>query len=272
MARLDFLLSDDVIAFYWMGFLLADGTFSHYDKQSGLATSLHAELSIHDLPHLEKLASLLEVEIKHLKPRTESYSESTQLVYIGKADKKIIPLICHKFDIKQQKTYNPPDFSKYQFSNDQILSLIIGYIDGDGCISMISPAPNLKYIIRINTHISWKHNLLFINNFIHKKYNCLQTNNVNTTKRGFTDLSISKQKLLKYMKHFIEQNNLPVLSRKWDVLTSLDYASINQQQTTYTSKACKPVTINNMTFNSISEAARYFNCTNPTIKRMCKIN
>ena len=74
--------------------------------------------------------------------------------------KSLIFIISYKFNISNNKTKNPPDISKYEITEDQLISLIIGFIDGDGSIYV----PSYTEKLRIECHKNWYDNLLFFEN------------------------------------------------------------------------------------------------------------
>lgn len=42
-----------------------------------------------------------------------------------------------EYGLSYNKTYNPPEFSTYsKYSKEQLIALLIGLIDGDGCITL----------------------------------------------------------------------------------------------------------------------------------------
>lgn len=190
------LLLNDLEAFYWIGFLLADGSFSLEKKYPRLTL----KISIKDLDHLNKFA-------KFIKTNKVKIYGNICGISIGK---EVINEICEKFDIKPRKTYNPPDFFKYNFTDEQMLSLIIGFIDGDGNIDV----QNNHATIGIGLHASWNNNLNYINNFLHNLFAVSQINAVNT-RSNVSILKFSRKRITENMKKFIEDKNLPALSRKW---------------------------------------------------------
>jgi hypothetical protein len=204
------LLINKLETFYWIGYLLADGCF--YDNRL-ISVSDHETSD----KHLKKLSVFLKTKLNKNKIFSGYRNYSKKLVninIISCSDKNLVPKIMKKFDIQSRKTYNPPDFSKYNFTDNQFLSLIIGFIDGDGCICDRKNSSGVD--IRLALHSSWINNLTFINNFLNKLIKDVPSNSARITNRGFSDLMISKQKIIIMMKNFIVKNNLPNMERKWD--------------------------------------------------------
>jgi hypothetical protein len=127
------------------------------------------------------------------------------------SDRKNLEIIKNKFDISNNKTKNPPNIMNYvNFSEDNLLSLIIGFIDGDGCIRKTTKK-QIQICIEIDS--SWASFLnLILNriNLIKKIKSKVKINN-----RGYARLTICGKEIFDYLKLFIDENHLPVLKRKW---------------------------------------------------------
>ena len=193
------LINDELDSFYWIGFILADG---HISDSSRIKISL----SIKDINHLEKFKNYIECSKIIINDKMCS-------VYFQ--NKEICPKICEKFDIKSNKTYNPPNFNLYSFNKELLFSLIIGIIDGDGNISRVYKREDSN--LRIHLHKSWLDNLIFIENFL---YDYFLINKEKTYSRigndGYSNLTISNNILLKKIKKECLRLNLPIMKRKWD--------------------------------------------------------
>lgn len=178
------LLLETFEAYYWMGFLMADGHFSKNGQ-------IQINLSNKDLYHLKKLS----IFVKYKGTLT------TPKLYIG--DCKSFPLIIKKFNISNNKTYNPP---KLNIVNpDLLFSFIIGFIDGDGSID--------KYgYLRIKIHKNWYDTLELMMSTLAKNSNY----NMNIDSRNLVTGSITKIEIMKRIKTKILDLKLPVLERKWD--------------------------------------------------------
>lgn len=191
-ANLKILLEDSYESFYWMGFILADGSFCK-DR-------LQITLGIKDKTHLQKLADYLEYKLPIFETNINVSMRSKNL--------DISPLICQKFDIKKNKTYNPPLTIK-NFDLDLQYCLLAGFIDGDGNVQ--NQTGRQDFMLRIKNHASWFHILKEFNELI-------DGSDIFTRigKAGYALLIISDTEVLKNFRKKIETFNLPLLRRKWD--------------------------------------------------------
>ena len=196
------LLDDTVEAYYWIGFILADGCFHNL--------RLTIALSIKDKEHLLKFAKFIKY--------TGSFYEDDTKISVSVKDVECIQKIMNKFNIVQNKTYNPPMLN----INDDVLfrSLIAGFIDGDGNISKQSGGRS-DYFLRIKCHSSWENNLRKMNLFISKK----DTTIINS--QGYAIFNISNTEELKNFKRSIESLDLPLMYRKWDII---DYNFVSKYE------------------------------------------
>jgi hypothetical protein len=191
-----------------MGFILADGSF---DKNGRIAVGLAKK----DLDHLTTLSLILE---SNIIPHEQYYSTSKQNKLIGKR-------IQEKFDVKQNKTIHPPNTNKYNFTGEQKLALIIGFIDGDGCI-LNQSGGRRDCFLRIKNHRSWInfHNWCRENISLFTKRGIPQAK---VNKSGYSELVISQNKILVFLKEFSLKKKLPILKRKWSKV--IDYINRNEK-------------------------------------------
>lgn len=140
--NLENLLSETSEAYYWIGFLLADG---HANKDRGI---LILQLSRKDRDHLEKFSKF--IKSWNIEDIVQNGFESSRLISCNKIS---IKDIMNKFDWDHNKTYNPPTNLKIKDDN-LFMSLLIGYIDGDGSIHKRSEGTG-DYL-RFKVHSSWK--------------------------------------------------------------------------------------------------------------------
>lgn len=198
--NVEILLNGSLQSYYWIGFILADG---HIENNKRLAIYL----SIKDKDHLDKFARYI---------NTKTFPISNNKIGLTAQHISAIPILCDIFDIKSNKTENPPDFSSYIISDNQLLALIIGFIDGDGSITNVHKRED--FMLRIKVHSSWIDNLEFIENFIYNKYNLSKKvdklSKINN--QGYAQLNITNNKIIKLLKNFISEKQLYCLSRKWD--------------------------------------------------------
>ena len=196
---LSILLDDTNEAFYWIGFLLADGSFSEYRLKIGI--------SGHDIEHLKKFAKFIkykkQIKINYFIKNNKEYS----VCGLSVQNKIIVPQIKNKFDIHLSKTYNPP-CTLNNWSRNLILSLFIGFIDGDGCIVKKTNRKDAKLGIQI--HSSWLQILKEFSNIIFKKdYTCINAN-------GYACLTIEEFPVIRRLKEEMLTLNIPFLERKWN--------------------------------------------------------
>ena len=136
------LLDDEYESFYWIGFILADGYIANKKR-------LSITISEKDAEHLQKFCDYVNVQhIEHLTNNTRHY------VRMSAQDSIYVPKIAEKFDISNAKTYNPPRLELLKrFTREQILSLAIGFIDGDGSIKHQYKRKDCS--LTIKNHSSW---------------------------------------------------------------------------------------------------------------------
>lgn len=193
VANLAILLDDCLESYYWMGFLLADGSF--YNNR------LRFVLKKSDSVHLHKFGEYINY--------TGSYGNSEIYESISCKDVDVVCQICKKFSINEAKTYNPPD-TLLKFNKEQNLALLAGFIDGDGCIK--NQTNRKDFCLTIKCHSSWEHILKEFNTLICSD-NFTKINN-----QGYAMLTITNTEYLKELKRNILSLNIPIMSRKWDIV------------------------------------------------------
>ena len=199
---LSFLLKDENESFYWVGFLLADGSFDKFNR-------LKLVLSQKDRGHLE----LFSLKSKTIVKDTVSVlnGKQYQQCSISIMHREIVQKIMDKFDIKQNKTIYPPNVDKYKkFSREQLFSLFVGYIDGDGNIGKKHNREDSH--IRIKVHQNWFEFVEFFNKQL----------DINAplkiTKCGYALLQISNYKVCREIKQETISLKIPFLKRKWELI------------------------------------------------------
>jgi hypothetical protein len=200
---LDKLLDKSLQSMYWVGFLLADGSFYGNKFELGLSEK--------DKEFLEKFAEYIEFKNKII------YKESTHSYRVTFSNSKRNPIFMQEFGFNYSKTYNPTNFSLYEdLSYEQLLCFLIGIIDGDGHIEQNS-SPN-SFAIKITAHKVWKEFyeklLTKLNIDIHiierKESNCIT-------------IGIYKKEFINNFSNIIINNNLFILNRKWkQILEKMD--------------------------------------------------
>lgn len=191
--NLSILLEDTPETYYWIGFLLADGHFDEKRIVVGLAE--------HDRDHLERFAKYISYEGTISTVKKNSYNAVHSAVRLSAMDAEVVTKLREKFDIKSNKTYNPPKTLKW-VSEDLFLCLLAGFIDGDGSIN--------ESCIRIKVHISWFNILL---EFCERLK--LPEKNVFITKENYCVFYINRCDANRLFKNIILNNSIPFLYRKW---------------------------------------------------------
>lgn len=202
--RVATLLNDMYDSFYWIGFIYADGNIS---KNS---TRIQIGLAIKDIEHLRLYTNYVGSKL---------YNTET-VCTTGANDMINVPKICEKFDLKERKTFHPPDIKIFdKFSYNEMLSIFVGFIDGDGYIGKRADRPDFK--LSIKCHSSWVNILqLFSNLFLD---NCT----VKINNDGYALLNCTNTKILKRLKVEALNLNIPLMSRKWDVI-NLNFIGRNE--------------------------------------------
>ena len=194
------LLKDTPEAFYWTGFFLADG---HFSKEGRFTI----RLSIKDKNHLRRLSEFLE----------SHFSEKPTYIQLAIMDKYNVEAIKEKFNIHNRKTYFPPNFDLYKrFTSDNLFSMIIGYIDGDGSIR--KQYKRKDCFIAIKLHASWLLFLQFMNEFLSNHFSIYLGGVPKLNKKKYAVLNLSNIKLLGDMKKKAIRLNLPIMERKWGLI------------------------------------------------------
>ena len=198
------LLEDSNECFYWIGFLLADGCFDYNRK------CLSLEICKKDEEHINRFVKFLDYK------KNKTYRRNN--VCISGSDVNTIPLVCDKFYIKNNKTENPPLFQNYyKFEKDKLLSLIIGFIDGDGNIRKHKGCNS--YQITLENHINWdkfqEQIEVFIYNYFGLKY---MKSHQRVNIRNYTCLTICNKDLIFNIRSKIDELNIPYMKRKWSII------------------------------------------------------
>lgn len=192
------LLDDTPSAYYWVGFLLADGCFKD--------DFLCCELSRKDSSHLKKLLKYLNYQ---------NYKTKNSIT----CKQPLVLEIRHKFGIQNRKTYNPPDLSRWSgVSKDNLLSLFIGFIDGDGCIKKNSYTKNtVGNFLTIHLHYTWKPFLQLFITCLQNYYGVnLSHYKVTRLRKNCCKICIANRYILTSLKKDAIRLGLPILKRKWD--------------------------------------------------------
>src|ERR1035437_2076985 len=241
------LLEETPIAYYYVGFLLADGHFNNLNGSNDLKLVLAEE----DRQNLENFAKYVE-----FKKETRLYSKAEKREIVGNlcnaqdsyvvnfSDQINKPVLMKKFDISHIKTYVPPNLTWIREQNpDLYFCLWIGFIDGDGSISYnMNPDRSFRESchIAINCHKSWENNFIEFEDFIYnysniKKHKRRKDPELN--KRKNASLQLADMNLLIKIKQKIIDFGLynVVMSRKWAII-KMDYEVERSRKTNFTIK------------------------------------
>lgn len=193
--NLDKLLDESISSMYWVGFIIADGSiYNNYSRfEFGLKNS--------DIEVLKSFANYINYngDIKH--------RESTNSNRIIFNSNKSIKTFSRHFGILENKTYNPVDFSIYKkYNKEQLLALLIGIIDGDGCIQ----SNGNSFSIKITAHNCWENFytelLQALNIIVHiNKVKDTNTVTIGIYKKDYIDMFLS----------LIDKYKITCLLRKW---------------------------------------------------------
>jgi hypothetical protein len=201
------LLDGSIQSLYWIGFIFADGHISQNNR-------LKITLSIKDLTHLEQFANY--VNSKVWITRFGKYDKCT----VSIKDIDNIKLLKESYDIHHRKTYNPPSSIIFdKLTNEQKLALIIGFIDGDGSIRKLSRTSS-PYNITIKNHASWLSIHTQFSNFLKEYFDVESSMNPKLMNSGYSQINISHSDIVYGIKTFIDENSIPVLSRKWGIIST----------------------------------------------------
>lgn len=216
-ADLSKLLVDSYAAYYWMGFITADGFFSG-TNYLGLA------LSQKDVDHLRRFVSFVDGDLTRIRKNKLGMCD------FKCGDNIVVPMIQEKFCLCQNKTKNPP---QVQIKDDEFfLSYFIGLIDGDGWIGR-QTGGRKDSVISITLDSSWFDFLSFTEQRIYdiiaispsprNKLAKLKTTKsvFNHPKKTYSYTSVSamirfsNHLIVEQLKAFALTHNLPILERKW---------------------------------------------------------
>jgi hypothetical protein len=209
-SKLAVLLDNSLESFYWIGFLLADAHFSSKKR-------IILKLSDKDEEHIARFADY--ISSKYSVSSRKLGDKEYPTVTITAQDIDVVPKLCNIFDISSNKTENPPNMGIYCFLPEQLFSLTIGFIDGDGSITKLHNRPDVN--LRVKCHNTWIANLLIME---HTLYTI--TNNpvkepplTNINNQGYAQFCISNNKIIKAIKSKAIEYKLPIMNRKWDKIT-----------------------------------------------------
>ena len=204
------LLSDTAEAYYWVGFIAADGYI--YDGRLRLA------LSDKDSNHLSKFSNFVKYAGKGITRSDVAISG----LHIKHTD--VVHKLCKKFDFRKAKTKNPP--CRLPAAPEHlVLAYIAGFIDGDGCIQHVYGRSDC--FLRIKCHRSWKAHLTRMSRVIYRISGRLHRP-AKITNAGYAELDIRDNTVIRRLTIAIRRLNIPLLNRKWDKVDTERISRVEQ--------------------------------------------
>lgn len=201
---------------YWAGFIAADGCIKDKNGKKISNPLLEITLKTSDINHLEKFIKTVNYNGK-IYNRKQKYKNhftySSQLIICNAL--KWTQYLKKHWNITPRKslTIKPPNISNFK----QQLAYIIGLIDGDGSINILKNNSYIQFnLIGTKKLLEWVSKIIYKieNQQKYKTMNCHKKSNSNI----FTINNSHNRayNMLKTLKNFIIQNNIPCLNRKWD--------------------------------------------------------
>ena len=204
-SEMSILLDGSNQTLYWLGFLLADGYFNFKSKRIQLT------LAIKDLEHLKMYGKYINCNNINLITTNNSCNMSIQNIDIFDKIKDYLKLT------NSNKTLNPNIWKDLNLTKEQMFCLIIGFIDGDGCILKLKNRKDIN--IRIQIHSTWLNNLIFIEDFIYDYLNIEKDKTFSKINNaGYASLCLSRQSIVNGLKSEVNRLCLNVLERKWNTI------------------------------------------------------
>lgn len=218
-------------AYYWLGLLMADGSFDN--------GRINLCLNQTDVDHMEKFRKFIESTNVITKSKTDNCLKTSAM------DKKAVEKITQKFDLKPKKTYNPINLSIFDRINPEFfIAFICGFIDGDGCIQIregkLSTTKGTVTLGIIGNEC-WKDNFIKFFTFLHAYFKEEMTSQLpkirhqkgtqpadrlDTSIRSevktysFANFVINRRSLIESIKKEVVRLKLPYLARKWDKIVT----------------------------------------------------
>lgn len=222
------LLEETPESYYWIGFILADGHIPEDGHKIAISLAEKDKWTVEKFAEYVEATSRIRSTIVKRGYSAQAKNGHTIRYDIHACDKETVNLIKKKFDIHNRKTYNPPDIDWMNIPKELFMALLIGYIDGDGCITQDDNSTQID----IKIHENWHNTLCIWVDKLNKEFG----SNVPYPKKschypGRTKLSINYHNIRIYMKDLIIKHNLSAMKRKWDkVPSSSDPLPVRQKQ------------------------------------------
>ena len=115
-----------------------------------------------------------------------------------------------KYGFQFNKTYNPNNFDYFRnYTKEQLMSLLIGIIDGDGSINNNNSEYSNQIVI--TAHKVWEEFYKELFKYLEIEWHCSKKENCN-----IISIRIYQRKYCLMLRRFILNNNLFYLQRKWN--------------------------------------------------------
>lgn len=225
LSNLDILLDETNETYYWIGFIMADGHVTE--------NRIVIDLNNQDTKHLQKFKRFIKC-----KNKLKNYKKNHISIHL--TDSKYVSKLRKKFDIKNNKTYNPCTITNIK-DDDLFLSLLTGFIDGDGSIRNLHNRKDFN--LSVKCHNSWDKNLKYMLDFIYRITNEKCNTSIKYTKDNFPYFIISNTVVLKKLKKRILKLNIPYMERKWDII-DLNFINKYEKATSNRKQMIKEISIN----------------------------
>lgn len=203
----EILLDRSPISSYWLGFCLADG---HFNNKGHLIVTINEK----DTNHLLNFSNYVGSTIMVLPAQKSTYG-IFNMVRTQVSNKPVIRQLTERLSIKSNKTYYPPDLTS--LSDEELVPLFIGFIDGDGCLSKHKIGGVVE--LKISIHSSWIPTLDYIVFRLNTLLGKEAFHSYLNPPKSRAIITCAQWPVLQYLKHKAIENNLPIMCRKWDLVT-----------------------------------------------------
>lgn len=197
------LVQESQEAYYWLGFLVADG---HFSKSGSIKLAISAD----DEQQITRFREF--VRHKGMVSRTIHGGNRADMLTVSLYAPEVVLALQDSLGVTSQKTYLPPVVERVP--DDYFLSFFVGLIDGDGCIRR--QRGRRDAIMHILLHPSWADTL---NEMAARVYRLLGIARPSPQSKldsnGYAVIYFAYGPALKGLKLHASGHGLPVLHRKW---------------------------------------------------------
>jgi len=215
--RAGLLLSDEPKAMYWLGFLLADG---HFGEQGKIKLCVSVKDAAHVLAYEKFIGG------KSRSVSVNSFGQERQMLEHGVSNVAVVRELSQRYGICSSKTKHPPLFPT-GLSDDSLLALIVGFIDGDGTVKRLKGRPDSN--IQIKNHSAWGEFLQHMSDFLGHYFSAHPVA-VKTTS-GYAVLCLSNSRVVSGLKKQLVRLGIPYMTRKWSRIDE-NFVSSRAEKTT----------------------------------------